>query len=93
MQTFWRNVPSPEVTDWVGVFLLHNSSEPVDPVTHAPTKFQVNHYNSPKCRGMNEGMKGPKPTQTTRRCRDGSACADKTGHKRTTQIFLHDILL
>lgn len=58
MQTFWRNVTNPEVTDWVGVFLLHNSSEQIDPVTHAPTKFQVRQIFQ-----KDNEMKGPKITE------------------------------
>ena len=41
VQAFWRNVSNPQKTDWIGVFLLHNTSEKIDPVHHAPTKFQV----------------------------------------------------
>ena len=38
---FWRGVDHPANSDWVGLFLLPDTSARIDPQNHAPTKFQV----------------------------------------------------
>jgi hypothetical protein len=41
----WRNVPNPSKDDWIGLWALWNSTE-IDPIKHAPVKYQVGHDRS-----------------------------------------------
>ena len=38
---YWQGVDKPSNSDWIGLFLLPNTSARIDPKNHAPTKFQV----------------------------------------------------
>lgn len=41
VQATWSGVKHPSKHDWIGVWLLPDTSSSIDPKHHAPTKFKV----------------------------------------------------